>query len=171
MMCQFRQWHKCEVPPADKTAGLESLMLGNERGRQLRRGPKREIVAAIVNWKTDSSRRIFGACQNLVIDPVNAARFMTAASTLQRRARSAASNAPCAVQLSRIGTPPGFLDIGSLPVQLGMPNDSPSQTPCGLTFDHHIPDFGREASLSAARLEPSRRRRIFAEWTKFIPRS
>ncbi len=97
-----------------------SLMLGNERGRQLRRGPKREIVAAIVNWKTDSPRRIFGACQNLVIDPVNAARFMTAASTLQRRARSAASNAPCAVQLSRIGTPPGFLDIGSLPVQLGM---------------------------------------------------
>jgi hypothetical protein len=35
----------------------------------------------------------------------------------------------------------GFLDIGSLPVQLGMPNDSPSQTPCGLTFDHHIPNF------------------------------
>ncbi len=93
-------------------------MLGNERGRQLRRGPKWEIV--IVNWKTDSPRRIFGACQNLVIDPVNAARFMTAASTLQRRARSAASNASCAVQLSRIGTPPGFLDIGSLPVQLGM---------------------------------------------------
>ena len=148
-----------------------SLMLGNERGRQLRRGPKREIVAAIVNWKTDSPRRIFGACQNLVIDHVNAARFMTAASTLQRRARSAASNAPCAVQLSRIGTPPGFLDIASLPVQLGMPNDSPSQTPCGLTFDHHIPDFGREVSLSAARLEPSRRRRIFAEWTKFFPRS
>jgi len=42
-------------------------MLGNERDRQLRRDPKREIVAAIVNWKTDSPRRIFGACQNLVI--------------------------------------------------------------------------------------------------------
>ncbi len=31
--------------------------------------------------------------------------------------------------------------------------------------------FGREVSLSVARLEPSRRRRIFAEWTKFFPRS
>jgi hypothetical protein len=45
---------------------------------------------------------------------------MTAANTLQRRARSAALNAPCAVKLSRIGTPLGFLDIDSLPVQLGM---------------------------------------------------
>ena len=53
----------------------------------------------------------------------NAARFMTAASTSQRRARSAALNAPCAVQLSRIGTPLGYLDIDSSPVQLGMPND------------------------------------------------
>jgi hypothetical protein len=36
----------------------------------------------IVNRKTDSPKRISGACQNPVIDPVNAARFMTAASTL-----------------------------------------------------------------------------------------
>jgi hypothetical protein len=34
-------------------------------------------------------------------------------------------NAPCAVKLSRIGTQLGFLDIDSLPVQLGMPNDRP----------------------------------------------
>src|SRR6202022_3665768 len=77
----------------------------------------------IVNWKTDSPKRMPGACQKPVIDPVNAARFMTPASTLQRRRRSAALNGPCAVKLSRIGTPLGFLDIGSLPVQLGMPND------------------------------------------------
>src|SRR5712672_3376258 len=83
----------------------------------------------MTHWKTDSPWRILSACQRRGTGPVNAARFMTAASTLQRRARSAALNAPCAVQLSRIGTPPGFLDIGSLPVQLGMPNDSPSQTP------------------------------------------
>jgi len=68
------------------------------------------------------------ACQSRVTGPVNAARFMTAASTSQRRARSAALNAPCAVQLSRIGTLLGFLDIDSLPAQLGMPNDNPSQT-------------------------------------------
>jgi hypothetical protein len=73
----------------------------------------------IVNWKTDSPKRILGTCQNPVIDPVSAARFMTAANTLQRRVRSAALNAPCAVQQSRIGTPLGFLDIDSLPVQLG----------------------------------------------------
>jgi len=35
----------------------------------------------IVNWKTDSPKRILGVCQNPVIDPVSAARFMTAAST------------------------------------------------------------------------------------------
>src|SRR4029077_6723982 len=35
----------------------------------------------IVNWKTDSPERIFGACQNLLfIGPVSAERFMTAAS-------------------------------------------------------------------------------------------
>jgi hypothetical protein len=91
-----------------------------------------EAAYFIVNWKTDSPKRILGACQKppwVIIDPVNAARFMTAASTLQRRARSAALNAPYAVKPSRIGTPLGFLDIDSLPVQLGMPNDSPSQTP------------------------------------------
>jgi hypothetical protein len=48
---------------------------------------------------------------------------MTAANISQRRARSAALNAPCAVKLSKIGTPLGFLDIGSLPAELGMPND------------------------------------------------
>jgi hypothetical protein len=35
----------------------------------------------IVNWNTDSSKRILGTCQNPAIDPVNAARFMTAANT------------------------------------------------------------------------------------------
>jgi hypothetical protein len=60
----------------------------------------------------------------VIIDPVNAARFMTAASTLQRLARSAALNAPCAARQSRIGTPLGFPDIGSSPVQLRNPNDS-----------------------------------------------
>jgi hypothetical protein len=65
-----------------------------------------------------------GAWQNLlVIDPVNAVRFMTAASTLLRRVKSAALNAPCAVQLSKIGTQLGFRGIGSLPVQRRMPND------------------------------------------------
>jgi hypothetical protein len=48
---------------------------------------------------------------------------MIAASIVQKRARSVALNAPCAVKLSRIGTPLGFRDIGSLPVQLEMPND------------------------------------------------
>jgi hypothetical protein len=50
---------------------------------------------------------------------------MTVASTWWRRARSVAFNAPCAVKLSRIGTPLGFLDFGSLPVQLGKPNNLP----------------------------------------------
>jgi hypothetical protein len=80
--------------------------------------PPTEAAYFIVNWKTDSPKRMLGACQNPVIDPVNAARFMTVASTLQRRARSAALNAPYAVQPSRIGTRLGFLDIDSLPVQL-----------------------------------------------------
>jgi hypothetical protein len=66
----------------------------------------------------------WGRRQNPVIDPVNAARFMTAASTLKRLARSAALNAPCAASPSRIGTPLGCLDIGSSPVQPGNPNDS-----------------------------------------------
>ena len=57
-------------------------------------------------------------CPNRVIDPVNAARFMTAASTLQRLARSAALNASCAARPSRIGIPPGCLDIASSPVRL-----------------------------------------------------
>src|SRR5580692_7799938 len=78
----------------------------------------------IVHWKADRPKRILGACPNRVIDPVNAARFMTAASTLQRLARSAALNASCAARPSRIGTPLGCLDIGSSPVQLQNPNDS-----------------------------------------------
>jgi hypothetical protein len=82
---------------------------------------------------------------------------MTAASTLQRRARSVALNAPCAVQLSRIGTPPGFLDIGSLPVQLGMPNDSPSHASHSLsepptpTAGCQDPLNGRAATAGSAR--------------------
>ena len=78
----------------------------------------------IVHWKAGRPKRILGTCPNRVIDPVNAARFMTAASTLQRLARSAALNASCAARPSRIGTPPGCLDIGSSPVQLRNPNDS-----------------------------------------------
>jgi hypothetical protein len=35
----------------------------------------------IVNWKTDSTKRILGTCQNPIIDPANAARSMIAAST------------------------------------------------------------------------------------------
>jgi hypothetical protein len=34
-----------------------------------------------VHWKADRPKRILGTCPNGVIDPVNAARFMTAAST------------------------------------------------------------------------------------------
>ena len=65
---------------------------------------------------------------------------MTAANTLQRRARSAALNAPCAVKLSRIGTRLGFLDIDSLPVQLGMPNDRPpAADPAGSVGDMPLP--------------------------------
>ena len=77
----------------------------------------------IVHWKADRSKRMLGTCPNRVIDPVNAARSMTAASTLQRLARSAALNASCAARPSRIGTPPGCLDIGSSLVQLRNPND------------------------------------------------
>src|ERR1700733_4842247 len=72
----------------------------------------------IVHWKADRPKRILGTCPNRVIDPVNAARFMTAASTLQRLARSAALNASYAAGPSRTGTPLGCLDIGSSPVQL-----------------------------------------------------
>jgi len=84
----------------------------------------------IVNWKTDSPKRMLGACQNLlVIGPVSAERFMTAASTWRRSARSAVLNAPCAVQLSRIGTLLGFLDIVSSPVQLGRRTTNHSKRP------------------------------------------
>src|ERR1700733_3881164 len=79
-----------------------------------------------VHWKADRLKRILGTCPNRLIDPVNAARFMTAASTLQRLARSAALNASCAKGPSRIGTPPGCLDIGSSPVQLGNPTTTPN---------------------------------------------
>ncbi len=87
--------------------------------------PRRRVVGQfdcgrIVNWKTDRPERTLRACPNLlVIDPVGAVRFMTAASTSLSRARSAVLNAPCAVQLSRTGTLLGFLDIDSLPVQPG----------------------------------------------------
>jgi len=73
---------------------------------------------------------------------------MTAASTSQRRARSAALNAPCAAKLSRIGTPPGFLDIGSLPVQPGTPND------CRGRFDCRRPPHWKTGGSG----------RIFREW-------
>src|ERR1700730_11316890 len=72
------------------------------------------------NWPSVAH---IGVCPNPVTDPVNAVRFMTAANTLQRRARSAALNAPFAAQLLRTGTRRGFLDIDLLPVRLGMPND------------------------------------------------
>ena len=112
------------------------------------------IVAGLRGWKTDSPQRILRACQNPVIGPANAARFMTAASTLQRRARSAALNAPCAVKLSRIGTPLGFLDIGSLPVQLGMPNDyhpSALGTQPDRKIDNRYSDRGEAEPRSDAR--------------------
>jgi hypothetical protein len=35
----------------------------------------------IVHWKADRPKRILGTCPNRVIDSVDAARFMTAAST------------------------------------------------------------------------------------------
>jgi len=90
----------------------------------------RDYVKALLNHKDGDVTAIqahTGACRNRVIGPVNAARFMTAASTLQRHARSAALNAPCVARPSRIGTRLGFLDIGSSPVQPGMPNDNPAQ--------------------------------------------
>jgi hypothetical protein len=80
-------------------------------------------------WKSCHWLRHIAACQNPVIDPVNAARFMTAASTLKRLARSAALNTRCAARPSRIGTPLGCLDIGSSPVQPGNPNDSLPNAP------------------------------------------
>jgi hypothetical protein len=57
--------------------------------RDIARSPKARCNAIvgqfdcgrIVNWKTGGLGRILGACQNLlVIDPVNAARYMTAAN-------------------------------------------------------------------------------------------
>src|SRR5439155_20031034 len=59
---------------------------------------------------------------NPATDHASAAQSMTAASISWRRAKSAALNAPCVARPSRIGTQLGCLDIGSLPVQLGMPN-------------------------------------------------
>jgi hypothetical protein len=73
-----------------------------------------------------------GTCPNRVIDPVNAARFMTAASTLQRLARSAALNASYAAGPSRTGTPLGCLDIGSSPVQLRVRMTTTPNAPRGL---------------------------------------
>jgi hypothetical protein len=93
----------------------------------------------IVNWKTNGPKRILQACQNLlVIDPVNAARSMIAASTWLSRARSAALNAPCAVQLSRIGTLLGFLDIDSLPVQPGCRMTSHPKRPKDPTSTRYV---------------------------------
>jgi hypothetical protein len=89
----------------------------------------------IVHWKADKPKRILGTCQNpswVIIDPVNAARFMTAANISSRRARSAALNVPCVAKSSRIGTRLGFLDIGSLPVQLRNPNDRPTPNALGI---------------------------------------
>jgi hypothetical protein len=79
---------------------------------------------------------------------------MTAANTSQKRARSAALNAPCAVKLSRIGTPLGYLDIASSPVQLRRPNDNSPQTPGVSQFD-----CGRVPGWKTSGL-----RRIFREW-------
>src|ERR1700733_4806933 len=89
-------------------------------GKWFRRpsGSGQFVYRRIVHWKADRPKRILGTCPNRVIDPVNAARFMTAASTLQRLARSAALNASYAAGPSRTGTPLGCLDIGSSPVQL-----------------------------------------------------
>ena len=95
------------------------------------KGPRdgRFDYGRIVHWKADRPKRILGTCQNpswVIIDPVNAARFMTAASISSRRARSAALNVPCVAKSSRIGTRLGFLDIGSLRVQLRNPTATPN---------------------------------------------
>jgi hypothetical protein len=105
-------------------------------------------LAGLVYWKTHSPERTIGACQNLlVIDPVNAALFMTAANISKKRARSAALNAWCAARRSRIGTPSGFPDINSLPVQPRRPmtDHCPRRTECQTLMR-------RWAELTAARV-------------------
>src|SRR5216684_6005600 len=50
----------------------------HRRPREKWKRPPTEAAYFIVNWKTDSPKRILGACQNppwVIIDPVNAARF------------------------------------------------------------------------------------------------
>ena len=65
-----------------------------------------------------------------------------------------------------------ILDIDSLPVQLGMPNNWPSQTCKGNPQPARQPEAAlRSINNVRARLEPSHRRRIFAEWTKFFHQS
>jgi hypothetical protein len=69
--CAGRTWG-----PAGETRTSDSLRSGDRPFKCL-------IVDRIVNWKTESSGRILRACQNSpwgIIDPVNAARSMTAAS-------------------------------------------------------------------------------------------
>jgi len=84
------------------------------------------IMAGLFTGKRTGRSAFWEPCPNRVIDPVNAARFTTAASTLQTLARSAALNASCAAKPSRIGTPLGCLDIGSSPVQPGNPTATPN---------------------------------------------
>ena len=60
-------------------AKLQRLNGAAYRGHPL--GSGQFDCGRIVNWKTDCPGRILGACRNPIIDPVNAARFMTAAST------------------------------------------------------------------------------------------
>ena len=121
------------APPALVDAGMIPIMCGGNRAALCSSSLQASHALApiglssfdgrfeygrIVYWKADRPKRILGTCPNRVIDLVGAARFMTAASTLQRLARSAALNVPCAARPSRIGTPLGCLDIGSSPVQL-----------------------------------------------------
>ena len=118
-----------EARRAERTLHPDAMDL-NFRGRAclIRGGWQRQQNSGILekpncdrlpHWKTRDSKRILGTCQILIIELVNAARSMIAASTWRSRVRSAALNAPCAVQLSRIGTLLGFLDINSLPVRPG----------------------------------------------------
>jgi hypothetical protein len=105
-------------PPLAASFKVQTDIAHNARGPpKVPRGGQFDY-GRIVHWKADRPKRILGTCPNRVIDPVDAARFMTATSTLRRLARSAALNASCAARPSRIGTPLGCLDIGSSPVQL-----------------------------------------------------
>src|SRR3984893_5948573 len=79
---------------------------------------------------------------------------MTAANTSQKRARSAALNAPCAVKLSRTGTPLGSLDIDSSPESPSRRNDTSLQTPVVSEFDGGGVSGWKTSGL----------RRIFREW-------